>query len=720
MHRSTRIILQVLGAALVLGQVRAAASVRPVPPRKVLSLDGAWQVEQGGLERPPAIYTHEVTVPGLVDMAKPSFDAVGRKSNLRQAFWYRRTFKLAGPVPEVAMLKLNKACYGTQVYLNGQYVGEHLPCFTPGYFDLKPHLRGSGQENELIVRLGAHRESLPPGMPTGWDFEKALFIPGLYDSVELILTSAPYIVNIQTAPDVEAGKVRVVAEIDAGSHGGTVSVRADVREARSGRGAGTGQTSVSGETGQCQKADVTIPIRNCRPWSPDDPFLYELTVSTGSDAARVRFGMRSFRFEAGDKYAVLNGQRIFLRGSNFTMYRFFEDAQRGDRPWRAEWVRRLHRKVKWMHWNALRYCIGFPPEMWYDIADEEGILIQDEFPIWTLGEDPEKLDADKIVPEYREWMRERWNHPCVVLWDAQNESSITATSKALQQVRSLDLSNRPWENGWAEPQSETDCVEAHPYLFIRDWSSNGKDRFRMNELAKMDGRPGLNDSQGKRRVPILINEYGWLWLTRDGYPTCLTDKVYEHLLGSTATVDQRRQTYARLLAAKTEFWRCHRECAGVLHFCMLGYSRPGDKPRPEGGATSDHWIDLEGLTLEPHFVRYVRDAFSPVGVMLDFWDDTLVACKPRDMKVYIINDLAATWKGTVRLSLVKGAKVTLLDSQACAVAGFGREILTFNVLTPPTAGDAVLVAELMGPRGPSIRSQRDVKVVPQIAPSLRP
>ena len=38
-----------------------------------------------------------------------------------------------------------------------------------------------------------------------------------------------------------------------------------------------------------------------------------------------------------------------------------------------------------MHWNALRYCIGFPPEMWYRIADEEGILIQDEFPIWGGG-----------------------------------------------------------------------------------------------------------------------------------------------------------------------------------------------------------------------------------------------------------------------------------------------------------------------------------------------
>ena len=59
----------------------------------------------------------------------------------------------------------------------------------------------------MIVRLGADRESLPKDVPTGWDFEKYLFIPGIYDSVELILTGAPYVVNVQTVPDI-AGQGR--------------------------------------------------------------------------------------------------------------------------------------------------------------------------------------------------------------------------------------------------------------------------------------------------------------------------------------------------------------------------------------------------------------------------------------------------------------------------------------------------------------------------------
>ena len=57
--------------------------------------------------------------------------------------------------------------------------GEHLPCFTPAYIDLRALLRGNGRENELVIRVGADLESLPDGMPTAWDFEKYLFIPDI-------------------------------------------------------------------------------------------------------------------------------------------------------------------------------------------------------------------------------------------------------------------------------------------------------------------------------------------------------------------------------------------------------------------------------------------------------------------------------------------------------------------------------------------------------------
>ena len=214
--------------------------------------------------------------------------------------------------------------------------------------------------------------------------------------------------------------------------------------------------------------ELTVPVPDAQLWTPEDPFLYELDGR--HRRRRVPHAVRHAHLSRPIRRrgrAMLNGQPYYLRGSNVCIYRFFEDAERGHLPWDRDWVRKLHRRFKEMHWNSLRYCIGFPPELWYEIADEEGILIQDEFPIWySAAKDgwPEAITPEHLAVEYTEWMRERWNHPCVVIWDAQNETANDRViAAAIQQVRGLDLSQRPWDNGWGTPQQPGDISEGHPY-----------------------------------------------------------------------------------------------------------------------------------------------------------------------------------------------------------------------------------------------------------------
>ncbi|MEI7732299.1 MAG: glycoside hydrolase family 2 TIM barrel-domain containing protein [Verrucomicrobiota bacterium] len=697
--------------------IALASAVIAAEPRQRVSLNGAWEVGEGVMDKCPTLFYRKVAVPGLIDMARPVFNEVGRPSKLRQAFWYRRTFKLDGPVPDMALLKIHKAQYGAKVWINGKEAGEHLPCFTPAWLKVGPLLKGNGEANEIVIRIGADRTVLPAGMPTGFDFEKFQYMPGIYDSVELILSGAPRIVNVQTVPDLARQAVGVVVEIEAGETNCAFTLSSEVIEAVLRQEVGAVKSHVIRLAAhQLARVKLSIPIENCHLWTPEDPFLYELKLSTEADALRVKFGMRTFKFDPITKRAMLNGKPYYLRGSNVSLYRFFEDADRGDLPWNETWVRTMHRKFKAMNWNALRYCIGFPPEFWYEIADEEGILIQDEFPIWLLGgkampngDSPEPIKAELVIPEYVEWMRERWNHPCVVIWDAQNESSTAETGKALSAVRSLDLSQRPWENGWGEPQSPTDCVESHPYQFIRDWQS--KKPFRMSEMPELPLTPSLQTAQKKLDVPIIINEYGWLWLNRKGEPTSLTDKVYANQLGTNSTAAQRQEFWAKCLAAKTEFWRAHRQCAGVLEFCSLGYSRRGDIPRPEGGATSDHWADVKHLVWEPNFVKYVRDAFNPVGIMLDFWAETIPPETEREVRVYVTNDEPKEWQGEVRLKFSNSDKTTVLATQPVTVAALDRNIVVFTVTLPIAPGAYSLAADLVTKNSRTITSRRDFKVV---------
>ncbi|UCF14577.1 MAG: hypothetical protein JSW59_14275, partial [Phycisphaerales bacterium] len=97
----------------------AESTAKPVRPSKrtIVNLNGMWDIAQGSMDSTPESFEHTVPVPGLADMAEPAFEEVGKKSVRRQAFWYRRTFEVDVPVPDVAILKIHKAKYGTQVFL---------------------------------------------------------------------------------------------------------------------------------------------------------------------------------------------------------------------------------------------------------------------------------------------------------------------------------------------------------------------------------------------------------------------------------------------------------------------------------------------------------------------------------------------------------------------------------------------------------------------------
>jgi hypothetical protein len=669
-------------------------------PRQVILLDGTWQVEQGEMGAPPEVFSHTVPVPGLLDMAQPAFAEVGRKSALRQAFWYRRTFRVDGPLPAMAVLKVAKAMFGTHVILNGTLLGDHPGSFTPGRFDARAALRAG--ENELLIRVGAFRDSVPKSVPSGWDYEKMLYTPGIFDSVELILTGSPHIVRVQAAPDIQKQAVLVRAWVQDAAAPVLTKLHFTVREASSGEVAGEGDCQIAAAgNGAERQGQVTIAIRNCHLWSPEDPFLYELETRGAADVLKTRFGMRSFRLNPATGRAMLNGRPYFMRGSNVTLYRFFEDSERGDKPWRAEWVRRLHKAFRDMHWNSLRYCIGFVPEAWYHIADEEGFLIQDEFPIWNATDKPGLYDVGELTHEYTEWMQERWNHPCVVIWDACNETSLPETGKALGKVRGLDLSNRPWDNGYMPPARPGDVKEEHLYHF-------GNPKFRLEQIAKDPGTAGWR--LGKNAV--ILNEYGWLWLNRDGTPTTLTKDLYRNLLGPHSTTAERRHLYARYLAAETEFWRAHRSCAAVMHFCSLGYSRSGEKPRPEGGATSDHWADVEKLAWEPEFYTYVRDAFAPVGVMIDAWAEKYPPGHGRRFPVVVINDLYDAWQGTIRFRLLCDDKTVSEQTQTGQIPALGSGRFVFAIDIPNRPGHYQVEAALLNPDGKAVRSLRDFEVRP--------
>ncbi len=679
----------------------------PEGTRTEISLNGDWEITKtASVEEIPFEYQSNVPVPGLVDLAQPAIDTGNQYQE--GIYWHKRGFTIDKEYPQCVILRIAKAKYHARIYLNDRYVGEHVYCFTPGEFDIRDYLNPPGTENELVIALGTVTQ-MPDTVIWGHDFEKISYIPGIYDNVTLILSDLPAIRNIQTVPLIDENSVRIVADLDFVEDQENVNLSYEIRELASGKRVARGTSN---------HTDFSVSIPNAQLWTPETPFLYELALSTEGDMMQVRFGMRSFEFDTESKRAMLNGKPYYMRGTNVCIFRFFEDSERSDLPWDDQWPVDLHNLFKDMHWNSIRYCIGFPPERWYDIADSLGFLIQDEYPIWTLNQTDQiypNVTASHLASEYRSWIRAHWNHPCVVIWDAQNESGSIPTGEAISMVRDMDLSGRPWDNGWLTPGRPGDPMEEHPYLFMQYFVNRSK--FSPEGVLKdlLGDSPGPNSGPNKHDPakedgtwydnPIIINEYAWLWLNRDGSPTTVTDRIYEEILENVDTKEERWETYARYLGILTEYWRTQRLSAGVLHFSSLTYTRP-DEPR---GWTSDHFIDVSRLELEPNFIQYVRPAFAPVGLMIRFWEESIQTGEAFAIDVVCINDTDSTYTGTLEMNCVKDGHSWSKGSQNLSISPYGRKVKTFMVFSPDEPGVYELVAEITF-KGEPVKSIRKITV----------
>jgi hypothetical protein len=718
----------------LLGALALLLAAPPVRAQRVtLDLNGMWEIADSvEAEGMPETFDHAVSVPGLVHNATPpfpdvdAFDSVELISNRirsahladrlpesarveppgvsrqeRNYFWYRRSFT-APSGRSVATLRVRKAQFGTAVWLNGRKIGEYPGCFTAGLFDITPAVKWGG-DNVLVVRVGAHPGVLPPTYPAGTDFEKLRWTPGIYDEVSAHFSDNPLIESVQVAPRIASSEILVETKVtNRGDEPASFSLEQEVLEwkgeARVARGPATTVTLAPGEARAVRQ---TLAIPDAHLWSPEDPFLYQLLTSTGGDSEVTRFGMREFRFDTATRRAWLNGRVYFMRGSNITLHRFFEDPRSGQLPWDDAWVRKLLVDIpKRMHWNSFRFCIGPVPDRWLEIADEAGLLIQNEFFVWTGAPEWDRSyarhwDGEEMVRQYSDWLRDNWNHPSVAIWDANNESRDPLFAETIiPAVRPLDLSGRPWENSYNQPVGPDDPIEDHPYLY------SGYLWGPPFALTDLEGRTGSPKSPPRAARAMILNEYGWLWLRRDGEPTVLTRRVYDDLLGSDATAEERFELNAYLLAALTEHWRAYRNYAAVLHFVYLTSSFPGV-------FTADHFQDVEALVLEPHFEDYMGEAMKPLGVYVNFFQPAVAAGQTRRFRVMMVNDAYAQEQGELVLTLEtrEGREVTRVATPF-SIAPLGSLSRDLELEAPAVGGEYLLKATATTDTGSTVSRRK--------------
>jgi hypothetical protein len=417
-------------------------------------------------------YREQILVP------YPPESKLSRIARHDDVMWYRKDFQvspefLAQDSPRQDSLTQGSLAHGrvllhfgavdqtATVWVNGKQVARHSGGYTAFSADITDALR-PGQQQELVVRAEDRSES--GEFPVGKQRSKpgGIFYTGssgIWQTVWLEPVPATYVDSIAITPSLSAFSIKpqVVRASSAHKVEVIVSGQDGVELARANSGPkavaskGISPKNTFGETFD----GITVAIPHPRLWTPDDPWLYNLTVrvldANGAPVDEVKSyaGLRTVETVQdgqGRPRIALNGKITFLHGP--LDQGFWPDGlytAPTDEALRSDLVR-----TKELGFNFVRKHVKVEPARWYYWADKLGLLVWQDMPSLTVSldgparpkPDPEQAARDNYRSELSSMIDQLGNAPSIIGWVPFNEgwgefdtSAVAASVKEQDHTR---------------------------------------------------------------------------------------------------------------------------------------------------------------------------------------------------------------------------------------------------------------------------------------------
>ena len=401
--------------------------------RNLLDLSGFWNFQLDPEETGEAQgWYHGVRTPRTIAVPASWNEQFQDTRDYLGVAWYERQIY----VPQSwqgqrIFIRVGSANYAAKVWINGEMVGTHEGAHLPFACEISDQVAW-GEPNVVIIMVdskltptrvppGNVKGGIMAGFGQGYPKTNFDFFPyaGLNRPVVLFTVPPQHIEDITVVTGIEQG--------DDTSHGLiTVDVKA--------KGTHTGKLALTDAESHiaCEltiengTAVASFSVPNARLWSPDDPHLYQLTVTLyeESDGTKVIYrytldvGIRTV--EVKGHQILLNGQPIFLKG--FGRHEDFAITGRGLLP---PLIVKDYSLLKWIGANSYRTAHYPYSEEEMMMADRHGVLIIDEIPAVGLSfEDGDEAIAERLrmcKQQLDELIARDKNHPSVIMWSVANE-----------------------------------------------------------------------------------------------------------------------------------------------------------------------------------------------------------------------------------------------------------------------------------------------------------
>jgi beta-galactosidase len=474
----------------------------------------------------------------------PSYPKTWTKAEMG---WLKKSFEVPrAPTGKRIILHFEAVAGECVVLINGTEAGRNFDSFLPFEIDITEHVRADGQANELLVGVRHSKlfdkkhpvyTKFGATYPHGSNLDNIL---GIWQDVFLFIVPELRVTDVFVQPLLNKNELAMEVQItNQSEQKKKIRLEGNIKEwinNSSGDASeinwslgNTALTVSSGEIEMKPGETRTVTIRQTvqnqlKKWSPAAPNLYTLLLNvldkkSTYDCKATRFGWRQFTVEGKEFH--LNGEKIQCFGDIQHPFGAYICSRRFAWAW--------YTMIKDFGGNAVRPHAQPWPRLYYDLADEMGLMVLDETALFgssirlNLEED---ITWERSHEHLKRLILRDRNHPSVIGWSAGNEMfAIALLNKPEKEVSDV----------WDEKLVKL-ALSARQSDSTRDFLTLDGDRDMDGRLPVWSKHFGhdlrVNDLPKDVEKPLIVGESG---ATYYGRPEQLYhfagDKAFESYYG---------------------------------------------------------------------------------------------------------------------------------------------------------------------------------------------
>lgn len=421
--------------------------------------------------------------------------------------WYQRKIDIpAAWNGKKILLNFGAVDYEAHIFIDGKLVRRHFGTGSSFSCDITKFVK-AGQQHNLVVLVNDNlRDHKQPGGKQSIGFYSAgcnyTRVTGIWQTVWMEAVAEEGLKSVFATPDIDQKQLVIHPQFYQESNTNKLVVTLY-----------DGKKAVASKTVNCTNNSVIVlPVKNMKLWSPESPFLYDITYKVVKDGKTIDevksyAGMRKVHVANG--YFYLNNKPYFQR-------LILDQGYYPDGIWTAPTDEALKKDIelsKEAGFNGARLHQKSFEERYYYWADKLGYLTWGESASWGLDVNNE-LAVRNFLSEWAELVARDRNHPSLVTWtplnetwDANNSGVYTRFVEDLYDITKAMDSTRPVNDASGDCHVKTDIWSVHNYerdpekLKQAFTFENGKEPYRntmdrKDWLACYDGQPYMVDEFG--------------------------------------------------------------------------------------------------------------------------------------------------------------------------------------------------------------------------------